>query len=115
MRIHHNPSPETVKLAQESVPVERRLPLPPLARADSKVNGGLLTILSFIAVSVFWGPSAPAIRYTTWFISPFWMLVLRFSIAGGLLFFGLSVAGKRPKLASVPRVLPSGIALSVAN
>jgi drug/metabolite transporter (DMT)-like permease len=72
-------------------------------------------ILSYVAVCIFWGTSSPAIRFTTWFIAPLWIVVIRFALAGGLLWFALALAGKRPPLAGVLRVLPSGVALSVSN
>ena len=74
-----------------------------------------LAILSYIAVCIFWGTSGPAIRYTTHFIVPLWMVILRFSIASGLLWVFLTLVGKRPPLAGVRRVLPSALSLAVSN
>lgn len=108
-----NSSPEAGNVEQQSPTKSARASAPSISAPVPSRRA--LTILSFIAVSVFWGTSAPALRYATAYMTPLWMVVLRFAIAGGFLWFCLSVAGQRPKLASIARVWPSALALSASN
>lgn len=77
---------------------------------------GLLPWVAFTAVCVFWGTSAPAIRYTVRTIPALSLVTVRFATAGLLLLIIAFAAGHRPNLPKGLRsMLPSGIALGLTN
>lgn len=81
----------------------------PLARPTS------IGWLAFAAVCVFWGTSGPLLRYTVRYVEPLGLVVLRFFIAGALMWSYLWLNGRRPPLVGLSRILPSGVALAATN
>lgn len=70
---------------------------------------------AFAAVCLFWGTSGPLLRYTVRYVDPLTLVVLRFSIAGSILWWGLWAFGRRPPVAGLLKILPSGVALACTN
>lgn len=71
--------------------------------------------LAFAAVCLFWGTSSPLIRYTVRYVEPLALVMLRFAIAGVLLWSFLWLLGRRPPLRGLSKILPSGVALAFTN
>lgn len=71
--------------------------------------------LSFAAVCLFWGTSSPLLRFTVRYVSPLWLVTIRFFVAGSLLWLLLTLVGRRPNPRGISRVLVSGVALTATN
>ena len=73
--------------------------------------------IAFGAVCVFWGTTAPAIRYAVRYFPPLLLSGVRFGIAGGLLLVVLVAMGFSPARWSVAiaRSAPGGLSLALAN
>jgi drug/metabolite transporter (DMT)-like permease len=55
------------------------------------------------------------LRYTVRYVEPLGLVVLRFSIAGALMWSYLWLNGRRPPLAGLSKIVPSGVALAATN
>jgi drug/metabolite transporter (DMT)-like permease len=76
----------------------------------------LLPWLAFAAVCIFWGTSAPAIRYTVRTIPALSLVTVRFTTAGLILLLIAFATGHRPKLQKgLGTIVPSAIALGFTN
>jgi drug/metabolite transporter (DMT)-like permease len=71
--------------------------------------------LAYAAVCLFWGTSGPLLRFTVRYVTPLWLVTIRFMIAGTVLWLGLSLLGRRPSVGSLPKLVPVGGALAVTN
>ncbi|HEY5959128.1 MAG TPA: EamA family transporter [Polyangiaceae bacterium] len=76
---------------------------------------GLCGWLAFAAVCFFWGTSGPLIRFTVRSVAPGMLVTLRFAIAGVILYCGLWMLGRRPRLAELRQALPFGLVLAITN
>jgi drug/metabolite transporter (DMT)-like permease len=100
---------------EESPSIIEQPPAAPHVAVRTRQEIPRLAMLSYVAVCVFWGTSGPAIRYSTRYFAPLWMVVLRFAIAGGLLLFGLSLTRGPVRTRGLRRIVPSGLALAASN
>lgn len=78
----------------------------------------LVPWIAFACVCVFWGTTAPAIRYAVRYFPPLVLSGTRFALAGAMLLAALVALGQEAPASwsvVVRRCLPGGIALAAAN
>lgn len=83
--------------------------------AGAKQKRRRMAWLAFVAVSLFWGTSSPLLRYAVGHVPALSLVVLRFSLAGAILWFTLWAFGRPPPLWGLKRTLPGTVLLAATN
>lgn len=87
----------------------------PLVVASSPSQSRRIAWISFVAVSIFWGTSSPLLRYAVRYVPAMSLVVLRFFLAGSMLWLGLWAFGRSPPLRGLFKTLPSIALLAITN
>lgn len=88
---------------------------PPPGRIGSASTNRRIAWISFVAVSVFWGTSSPLLRFAVRYVPALSLVVLRFFLAGSLLWIALWSFGRTPPLRGLRKTLPSIVLLALTN